>query len=65
MALPFLPGYSFDQKLGKNRFHKSQAFDYRNEVPVFLGQNKPGIGKLPYVTILRLSTCVSVRLIRL
>jgi hypothetical protein len=30
-------------QLGKTRFHKSQAFTYRNEVAVF--ESKPGIGE--------------------
>lgn len=33
-------------QIGKTRFHKSHAFDYRREVPVFVGDNKPGIGKM-------------------
>ncbi|KAG7241354.1 hypothetical protein INR49_025720 [Caranx melampygus] len=44
MALPFLPGNSPNKHLGKDRFHKSQHFDYTNGVPVMVGSEKPGIG---------------------
>jgi len=44
MALPFLPGQVFDRKLGKDKFHKSQCFDYRNDVAVHVGEFKSGIG---------------------
>ncbi|XP_022623034.1 EF-hand domain-containing family member C2 [Seriola dumerili] len=44
MALPFLPGNSFNKHLGKERFHKSQHFDYSNGVPMLVGSEKPGIG---------------------
>lgn len=47
MALPFLPGQVFDRKIGKNKFHKSQLFDYRNEVSSFVGEDKCGIGGDP------------------
>lgn len=47
MALPLLPGLSFDRKLGKDRFHKSQCFDYRNDVAVHVGEFKSGIGGDP------------------
>ena len=33
-------------QIGKNKFHKSQLFDYRNEVSSFVGEDKCGIGKL-------------------
>ncbi|XP_033979572.1 LOW QUALITY PROTEIN: EF-hand domain-containing family member C2 [Trematomus bernacchii] len=44
MALPFLPGNSRNRQLGKDRFHKSQHFDYSNGVPLLMGTEKPGIG---------------------
>ncbi|XP_029314797.1 EF-hand domain-containing family member C2 [Cottoperca gobio] len=44
MALPFLPGNSRNKHLGKERFHKSQHFDYSNGVPLLVGAEKPGIG---------------------
>ncbi|XP_010785246.1 EF-hand domain-containing family member C2-like, partial [Notothenia coriiceps] len=44
MALPFLPGNSRNRQLGKDRFHKSQHFDYSNGVPLLVGTEKPGIG---------------------
>lgn len=44
MALPFLPGNSFDKNIGKEKFHKSHAFDYRENNPIFFGEAKPGIG---------------------
>ncbi|KAM9347414.1 EF-hand domain-containing family member C2 [Symphorus nematophorus] len=49
MALPFLPGFSPNKQLGKERFHKSQHFDYANEVPLLVGSEKPGIGGEPRV----------------
>ncbi|XP_026151493.1 EF-hand domain-containing family member C2 isoform X2 [Mastacembelus armatus] len=47
MALPFLPGNSSNKQLGKDRFHKSQHFDYTNGVPMLVGSEKPGIGGEP------------------
>jgi len=44
MALPLLPGLSFNNRLGKDKFHKSQCFDYRNDVAVHVGETKSGIG---------------------
>lgn len=44
MSLPFLPGQVFDRKLGKSKFHKSQLFDYKNDVRCFVGGAKSGIG---------------------
>uniref|UniRef100_A0A672ID17 EF-hand domain (C-terminal) containing 2 n=1 Tax=Salarias fasciatus TaxID=181472 RepID=A0A672ID17_SALFA len=44
MALPFLPGNSRNTRLGKERFHKSQHFDYTNGFPMLVGSEKPGIG---------------------
>ncbi|XP_076603763.1 EF-hand domain-containing family member C2 [Chaetodon auriga] len=44
MALPILPGNSPNKQLGKERFHKSQHFDYSNGVPMLVGSAKPGIG---------------------
>ncbi|XP_066562925.1 EF-hand domain-containing family member C2 isoform X2 [Amia ocellicauda] len=44
MALPLLPGNSFNRNLGKEKFHKSQHFDYSNGVPMLVGAKKPGIG---------------------
>ncbi|XP_071380863.1 EF-hand domain-containing family member C2 [Centroberyx affinis] len=44
MSLPFLPGNSLNKHLGKERFHKSQHFDYSNGVPMLVGSEKPGIG---------------------
>uniref|UniRef100_A0A665UA69 DM10 domain-containing protein n=1 Tax=Echeneis naucrates TaxID=173247 RepID=A0A665UA69_ECHNA len=37
----FLPYVS---QLGRERFHKSQHFDYSNGVPMMVGSEKPGIG---------------------
>ncbi|XP_003389005.1 PREDICTED: EF-hand domain-containing family member C2-like [Amphimedon queenslandica] len=34
MALPLLPGNSFDKNLGRTNFHKAQFFDYNADVPV-------------------------------
>jgi len=44
MSLPFLPGNTFDRNLGKDKFHKSHCFDYRNDVTVYVGEHKSGIG---------------------
>ncbi|XP_060945021.1 EF-hand domain-containing family member C2 [Limanda limanda] len=44
MSLPFLPGTSNNKQLGKERFHKSQHFDYSNGLPLMVGSEKPGIG---------------------
>ncbi|XP_075706870.1 EF-hand domain-containing family member C2 isoform X2 [Rhinoderma darwinii] len=44
MALPLLPGNSFNRNLGKEKFHKSQHFGYSNDVSMLLGEDKPGIG---------------------
>lgn len=44
MALPFLPGNTFNQNLGKNKYHKSHHFDYNNDVSMLVGEEKPGIG---------------------
>ena len=32
-------------QLGKDKFHKSHCFDYRNDVTVYVGEHKSGIGK--------------------
>ncbi|TGZ60658.1 hypothetical protein CRM22_008410 [Opisthorchis felineus] len=49
MALPFLPGNSFNRNLGKDKFHKSHYFERYNAVPFQYGDDKVGIGgdKLP------------------
>ncbi|XP_053351747.1 EF-hand domain-containing family member C2 isoform X1 [Clarias gariepinus] len=39
-----LPGHSPNRNLGKEKFHKSQHFDYSNDVPMMVGAEKPGIG---------------------
>ncbi|KAJ8383515.1 hypothetical protein AAFF_G00219650 [Aldrovandia affinis] len=44
MALPMLPGFSPNKNLGKEKFHKSQHFDYSHGVPFLVGSEKPGIG---------------------
>ncbi|KAL4220640.1 EF-hand domain-containing member C2 [Mactra antiquata] len=47
MALPFLPGNSFNKSLGQNKFHKSHHFDVSNDVSMLVGFEKPGIGGEP------------------
>lgn len=47
MALPFLPGNNFTQNLGRDKFHKSHAFDYNGDVYNFVGEHKSGIGGQP------------------
>lgn len=44
MALPFLPGNSFNPNLGKAKYHKSHHFDKANDVAMMVGEAKPGIG---------------------
>ncbi|XP_066542784.1 EF-hand domain-containing family member C2 isoform X2 [Hoplias malabaricus] len=44
MSLPLMPGISLKRDLGKEKFHKSQHFDYSNGVPLMVGAEKPGIG---------------------
>ncbi|XP_053482797.1 EF-hand domain-containing family member C2 isoform X3 [Ictalurus furcatus] len=44
MALPVFPGHSLNKNLGKEKFHKSQHFDYFNGMPLMVGAEKPGIG---------------------
>jgi len=44
--LPLLPGNSFNSNAGKDKFHKSHHFDYKNEVAQKL-DGKPGIGGDP------------------
>ncbi|XP_071799106.1 EF-hand domain-containing family member C2-like [Asterias amurensis] len=44
MSLPFLPGNSFDRKLGQEKFHKSHQFDQSNNVSMWVGETKSGIG---------------------
>ncbi|KAJ8256181.1 hypothetical protein COCON_G00200450 [Conger conger] len=39
-----LLGRSPDKNLGKEKFHKSQHFDYSHGVPFLVGTSKPGIG---------------------
>ena len=44
MALPFLPGNSFNPRLGKEKFHLSHHFDSDNGIPVWVGERKPDVG---------------------
>ncbi|XP_039532156.1 EF-hand domain-containing family member C2 isoform X2 [Pimephales promelas] len=44
MALPMMPGNSVNRNLGREKFHKSQHFDYSNGVAMMVGTEKPGIG---------------------
>jgi hypothetical protein len=45
--LPLLPGNSFSQNAGKDKYHKSHHFDYTNDVAMLVGSAKPGIGGEP------------------
>ncbi|XP_067896008.1 EF-hand domain-containing family member C2 isoform X2 [Heterodontus francisci] len=47
MTLPLLPGNTFNRNLGKEKFHKSHHFDFPNDVPTMVGEEKPGIGGEP------------------
>ncbi|XP_038616368.1 EF-hand domain-containing family member C2 isoform X1 [Tachyglossus aculeatus] len=47
MALPLLPGNSFNRNLGKEKFHKSQHWGFCNRVGMLLSGDKPGIGGEP------------------
>lgn len=46
MALPFLPGNTFDRKVGKDKFHLTHQFDKYNGVAMPTGA-KSGIGGVP------------------
>lgn len=47
MSLPFLPGNTFDRKIGQNKHHLSHHFDKNNDVQMMVGERKPGIGGVP------------------
>ncbi|XP_050016786.1 EF-hand domain-containing family member C2 isoform X1 [Alexandromys fortis] len=47
MALPLLPGNSFNRNLGKEKFHKSQHWGFCNNVRMLVSDEKPGIGGDP------------------
>ncbi|XP_020140631.1 EF-hand domain-containing family member C2 [Microcebus murinus] len=44
MSLPLLPGNSFNRKVGKEKFHKSQHWGFCNNVRMLVSDDKPGIG---------------------
>ncbi|XP_025324577.1 EF-hand domain-containing family member C2 isoform X1 [Canis lupus baileyi] len=44
MALPLLPGNSFNRNVGKEKFHKSQHWGFCNNVGMLVSEDKPGIG---------------------
>ncbi|XP_026947325.1 EF-hand domain-containing family member C2 [Sagmatias obliquidens] len=44
MALPLLPGHSFNRNMGKEKFHKSQHWGFCNNVRMLVSEDKPGIG---------------------
>ncbi|XP_034504673.1 EF-hand domain-containing family member C2 isoform X2 [Ailuropoda melanoleuca] len=44
MALPLLPGNSFNRNVGKEKFHKSQHWGFCNNVSMLVSEDKPGIG---------------------
>ncbi|XP_071949365.1 EF-hand domain-containing family member C2-like [Antedon mediterranea] len=44
MSLPFLPGNSLNSNVGKTNFKKSHQFDNRNDVSMYVGEHKSGIG---------------------
>lgn len=46
MALPFLPGNTFDRKIGKDKFHLTHQFDKYNGVAMPTGA-KLGVGGVP------------------
>nr|XP_044995962.1 EF-hand domain-containing family member C2 [Jaculus jaculus] len=47
MTLPLLPGNSFNRKIGKEKFHKSQHWGFCNNVMMLTSEEKPGIGGQP------------------
>ncbi|XP_029786818.1 EF-hand domain-containing family member C2 [Suricata suricatta] len=47
MALPLLPGYSFNRNAGKEKFHKSQHLVFCNGFRTVTTEDKPGIGGEP------------------
>ncbi|CAF5016941.1 unnamed protein product, partial [Rotaria magnacalcarata] len=46
MALPFLPGNTFERKIGKDKYHLTHQFDKYNGVGMLTG-NKLGVGGVP------------------
>ncbi|XP_047700925.1 EF-hand domain-containing family member C2 isoform X1 [Prionailurus viverrinus] len=44
MALPLLPGNSFNRNVEKEKFHKSQHWGFCNNVRMLVSEDKPGIG---------------------
>lgn len=47
MSLPFLPGNTFDRKIGQNKHHLSHHFDTKNGVQMMVGESRPGVGGVP------------------
>lgn len=47
MSLPFLPGNTFDRKVGQNKHHLSHHFDKNGGVQMMVGERKPGVGGVP------------------
>jgi len=47
MALPNLPGNHFSKTIGQRTFHKSHHFDVSNDIGMWVGEPKPGIGGVP------------------
>nr|XP_055099423.1 EF-hand domain-containing family member C2-like [Symphalangus syndactylus] len=47
MALPLLPGNSFNRNVIKEKFHKSQHWGFCNNVRMLVSDEKPGIGGAP------------------
>lgn len=45
-------------QVGKTKFHKSHAFDFSGPVPVFVGDEKPGIGRLQPGMMVRTIICL-------
>ncbi|ELU01034.1 hypothetical protein CAPTEDRAFT_148704 [Capitella teleta] len=42
MALPFLPGNSFNPNVGRTKYHKTQQLGYCNSVPIVSGEDRAG-----------------------
>lgn len=47
-------------QVGKTQFHKSHAFDFSGPVPVFVGDDKPGIGRLQPGMMVRTIICLGL-----
>ena len=45
-------------QLGRDKFHKSHAFDYNGDVYNFVGEHKSGIGQAPLAIANSIHYCI-------